>query len=205
MKIYTINIKDVKKMNTAELEALMPERMKKSSTYRFEEDRLRSIGAGYLIMKYLDPDDESLIEKNQYGKLFVKGYPDFNISHSGDYAVFAKAEEGVIGIDIEQVKQRNLKVANKVFSDREREWMSEDELNRFHILWTLKESVMKALGKGLSLTFTSFEVLDFNNDIPVKVEDKELYLYSREFEGYYIALAVSRPLHSISIMSEARQ
>lgn len=76
----------------------------------------------------------------------------FNLSHAGDYAVCVVADVPV-GIDIEGKHQMNEKVMRKCFSEKEKFWVNEileEKQERFFRLWTAKEAVSKATGKGLS-------------------------------------------------------
>ena len=79
--------------------------------------------------------------------------PEFSISHSGDWLWLAIGEPS-LGLDVEQHKQRrNLgKLMDHVLSPLELAWVSsqDDELRAFYRLWTLREAVLKASGRGLA-------------------------------------------------------
>ena len=79
--------------------------------------------------------------------------PEFSISHSGDWLWLAIGESS-IGLDVEQHRpRRNLsKLMNHVLSPLELAWVSsqDDELRAFYRLWTLREAVLKASGRGLA-------------------------------------------------------
>jgi 4'-phosphopantetheinyl transferase len=98
-----------------------------------------------------------------YGKPCVAGLPSFhfNIAHSGHWIVCA-VDCDPVGIDIEEIKPINLDVAKYFFSIQEYRWlMDQDEaarLSGFYELWTLKESFIKWLGKGLSYPLQSFSI-----------------------------------------------
>ena len=114
----------------------------------------------------------------------------------------------MIGIDIEIVKERNLKVAEKVFTPLELEWMKEDTLRRFHILWTRKESVMKAMGRGFKMPFKSFEVITSKSDgkeadeiaEEIVVEGRRLYIKTICEEDYMISVSSSALIGEIKIV-----
>lgn len=75
----------------------------------------------------------------------------FNLSHAGDYAVCIVSNTSV-GIDIEGKHKINEKVMKKCFSEKEEIWVNEileEKQERFFRLWTAKEAVSKATGKGL--------------------------------------------------------
>ncbi len=79
--------------------------------------------------------------------------PEFSISHSGDWLWLAIGETS-LGLDVEQHRpRRNLgKLMDHVLSPLELAWVSsqDDELRAFYRLWTLREAVLKASGRGLA-------------------------------------------------------
>ncbi len=94
------------------------------------------------------------IEYQYGGKPMLKGSNPiyFNLSHAGDYAVCVVSNMSV-GIDIEGKHKMNEKVMRKCFSEKEKNWVNEnaqEKQERFFRLWTAKEAVSKATGKGLS-------------------------------------------------------
>ena len=204
MFVYAISIDQVKKLDMDGLNTLMPRRMEKAARYRFEDDRLLGIGAGYLMMKHLGLESDEAVEENEYGKLYVPGYPDFSLSHSGEYAVFVMADStdsGIIGVDIEKVKKWDLRVAKKVYTPREIEWMNEDPTERFFMLWTKKESVMKALGKGFHLPASSFEVITDDEDSCIEVEGKKMWIRTQKFDSYFISVCSSEKIDEMRIIT----
>ncbi len=80
----------------------------------------------------------------------------FNVSHSGEYGLIAVGKPLLLGVDVEQRRQRrdfDLLIST-VFSEEERNTISMVEAERKHDVffdyWTVKEAVLKALGLGLS-------------------------------------------------------
>ncbi|RDU23284.1 4'-phosphopantetheinyl transferase family protein [Anaerosacchariphilus polymeriproducens] len=110
---------------------------------------------------------KSMIEKDLYGKPFLKDFPyiHYNISHCDGY-IACGISNGPIGIDVENVREYPTKVLKRVFSDKEIEFVeSANSKNlKFFQLWTLKESYIKAIGKGLTYPIdkVNFEILDDN-------------------------------------------
>ena len=97
---------------------------------------------------------------------------NFNISHSKAHllvAVFQREGEPVqLGVDIEHARtSTNIDAIMKhYFSDKEitdlLELNTEEQRERFFDLWALKESYIKATGKGLATSLRSFS-FDFSN------------------------------------------
>lgn len=108
------------------------------------------------------------VEKNKlqfnrtvYGKPYCLSSVSFfyNISHAGNWVVCA-IDSHDVGIDVELVKDIDLGIAERFFSRSEYETLSRMPEHRqrsfFYELWTLKESYIKAEGKGLSIPLDSF-------------------------------------------------
>jgi 4'-phosphopantetheinyl transferase len=105
------------------------------------------------------------------GKPRLPGGPSFNLSHSHGIAVVAIQESGEpleLGVDVEAPWRSTDydAIARRFFAAPERDALDaleEDERRtRFFELWTLKEAVLKATGKGLRLPLSSvaFELVD---------------------------------------------
>lgn len=103
------------------------------------------------------------LKYNEFGRPFLNRPGDFNISHSGGYVLCAVAEEGKVGIDIEKIRSISLTDFKAHF--RSEEWREITESlrpsERFFEYWTLKESIIKANGNGLSIPLT--EILHHDN------------------------------------------
>ncbi len=93
---------------------------------------------------------------------------DFNVSHTGGFALIALLEQGSrprrIGIDLERADRKpNVdRLSRKVLADTERKSLEVDsgaERNRrFLRYWTCKEAMSKATGDGLRAPFAALEV-----------------------------------------------
>jgi 4'-phosphopantetheinyl transferase len=90
------------------------------------------------------------------------GMLQFNLSHSGEIALYAVACERQIGIDIERLRPFSEleQIAKRFFSNREYEELRalspSQQHDAFFRYWTLKEAYVKATGQGLSLALNQF-------------------------------------------------
>ena len=115
-------------------------------------------------------------ETDTHGKPFVllQNPVQFNISHSGSWVICA-VDCTTVGIDVEHIAKPDLAIAKRFFHAREyMEMMDLEEkqrINRFYDLWTLKESYVKAIGKGLSCSLDSFSVFWEDNRIVMNAKD----------------------------------
>jgi 4'-phosphopantetheinyl transferase len=84
------------------------------------------------------------------------GALDFNWTHSGDCALVALGRHVSPGIDVERrrARPRGLEIARRYFTPGEADWLASQPPDRqdeaFLALWTAKEAVLKALGRGLA-------------------------------------------------------
>lgn len=123
---------------------------------------------------------ELQFEVGEKGKPFCKNFQNlfFNISHGGDYVVFAVSDKEV-GVDIEMWKRKvNFEIANRFFSKREIEQLNqvskEEKQKLFFQFWTAKESYLKMLGTGLTKPLSSFSIIFNHEKIDIFEEDRLL-------------------------------
>lgn len=90
--------------------------------------------------------------KDKHGKSHVlKGGGQVSISHTNGVAAAIFHKENPVGIDIEHIRERVLKIGPKFLSDSELDFAQKDPLLHT-IAWSAKESIFKCNGKnGISL------------------------------------------------------
>lgn len=83
----------------------------------------------------------------------------FSLSHSGEYFLCIVADRPV-GIDVQERKGSNAaKIADRYFSDDEKEYVKENGENGFFTVWTRKEAYSKLTGEGLAEIIRGTDVL----------------------------------------------
>ncbi|MGH8138746.1 MAG: 4'-phosphopantetheinyl transferase family protein [Steroidobacteraceae bacterium] len=86
----------------------------------------------------------------------------FNISHTRGLVLLGITSQAALGVDVESIRERTpaLELAERYFSHAEarslRALPPGAQLARFFDFWTLKESYIKARGKGLSIPLDGF-------------------------------------------------
>ncbi|MGO4548520.1 4'-phosphopantetheinyl transferase superfamily protein [Paenibacillus sp. 2TAB23] len=176
MEIYAINIENADFLLCQYLSRHVSEELRnKLQRYRFKDDFIRSL-FGEVLVRIVAFDHWNIshhqvkIVRNEYSKPALLGYPNyhFNISHSSDWVV-ACFDISPVGIDIERIRPFDLAIANRFFSRLEIEHMYKQPVNQrlscFYDFWTLKESYIKAVGKGLSIALHSFSFFLEGKDI----------------------------------------
>jgi 4'-phosphopantetheinyl transferase len=86
---------------------------------------------------------------------------DFNISHSGNMVVCAIIDEGRIGIDIEERTNIDIIDFEEQFSDTEWVHIKDEKFPyyTFYDCWTKKEAVLKADGRGMTLSLHRIDTI----------------------------------------------
>jgi len=89
----------------------------------------------------------------QHDKPYLDSDIDFNISHSGHYVLCAVGKDLRLGVDIEEVSPIDLENFEAVMSAEQ--WHSiraaSNVLQKFYEHWTIKESIIKADGRGVTI------------------------------------------------------
>ncbi|NSB12641.1 4'-phosphopantetheinyl transferase family protein [Clostridium beijerinckii] len=185
MEIYVVKISDIyeEKINRLSL-LISSEKKDRINKFIHKKDKIRALIGEILIRSIINAkfnliNKYIIFSKNEYGKPYLKCYPDFkfNISHSGEFVVCA-IDNKDIGIDIEYIKNIEYKeIAKKFFSENEFEYIIKNnidiQLNKFYEIWTLKESYIKCCGQGLSIPLESFSInIDTYNNINVNINNK---------------------------------
>lgn len=96
----------------------------------------------------------------KFNRPYLKDNIDFNISHSGCYVICAIGEEVKLGIDVEKIYGVEFKDFKKVMTSEQWEEINHSECpsRAFFQYWTIKESVIKADGRGLSIPLQELHV-----------------------------------------------
>lgn len=191
MNIFMININLIKNLNkNIKLESLISDYKTESyNKYRRFEDKLRCLLGQFLIKKMinyeinLNPRD-MLFDINDYGKPYLKNDSNihFNISHSGEYVV-GIIDRNFVGIDIEKIDNIDFENLSKNFYTKdEHEYLlkQNDPKDCFYKIWTLKESYIKAVGKGLSIPLNTFSIIP-NNDMTLDSNLLKKKCYFKEY------------------------
>ena len=153
---------------------LVPDEAERASRFRHEPSRRTYVVARAVLRRivgaYLDIDPVAArFASSAGGKPYLDGPASgrclqFNLSHSGEWAVYAFALHRPVGIDVERIRPTPdlLDIARRFFAASEYEVLMSLEgparLESFFACWTRKEAYLKARGSGLSGSMGEFEV-----------------------------------------------
>ena len=180
-----------------EVQNLLPSSvLRKVKSFKYASDQQRSLIADLMVrLFYVESLGLTLqdieYEYGQHDKPVLKGVENeyFNISHSGRHIVVAFSDENV-GLDVEAIKKDRRKIAQRFFTASEIEDMDtigedEEQIRYFYQLWTLKESYMKAIGDGMTMSLSSFAFHQKDSKFQLRFSKyyKDWQFYSRLWEG----------------------
>lgn len=140
--------------------AMMPEVIKnRIGKLYHQDDRKLSLLGKLLLCKQLhyygltENLSLQLLHEDEYGRPYFQSEFDFNISHSGRYAICTASKNCRVGTDIEEVRKIDFSDFTDFFSGKE--WSlihnANDPLAAFYKLWSRKEALVKADGTGIRI------------------------------------------------------
>jgi 4'-phosphopantetheinyl transferase len=180
-------------------EALLPGEVRnRAGRFRREADRVRFLAGRLLATHALFPRGGSTpaalherIRVDGRGRPFLPGGPDFNLSHSGEVTICAVGGGCTVGVDVERIRPVEIEPFSGCFSADEWRLLASarDPLEAFFRYWTIKESVLKADGRGLGVPMR--EVRVFGRE--AELEGRRWYIFPpRVGPGHVAHLAVDR-------------
>ena len=129
----------------------------------------------------------------KYGKPYFDRTDNlfFNISHSGNY-VAAAVSKNEVGIDVQHIRPIKEGLIGKLFNEEERNFIdkSPDKDRAFITLWALKESYIKAIGKGMSFPMRNinFSLKGFRGEMQGKISNQSGIYYVKDLGEYMLAV-----------------
>ncbi|MCF0132774.1 MAG: 4'-phosphopantetheinyl transferase superfamily protein [Blautia sp.] len=195
-----VYVADISQLKDPELFRVLYERLpefrrRKADEVKPDISKIQSVGAGTLLMFALKEnglrEKEPVVLYGENRKPYLRDYPKlhFNLSHAGD-RVMCAISSAEVGCDVEEIKKPNMKIAKRFFT--EDELLQIMEIQRmpsnqypfpdpFYRIWTVKESVMKVTGKGMTLSMASFSYDLFRQKLS-KQPDQNTY-FIKEYLG----------------------
>jgi 4'-phosphopantetheinyl transferase len=153
---------------------LVAKERERAARFHFAHDRRNFIAARGLLREILSHYLQLSPHTLQF-KYTARGKPylthdcggqwlRFNVSHSGELALYAISRGRELGVDIEECRTdiEHRQIASNFFSKQEVASLhalpAHLQQEAFFLCWTRKEAYIKAIGEGLSLPLHSFDV-----------------------------------------------
>ena len=150
------------------------------------------------------------IKKSAYGKPYLaESDLEFNLSHSGDYALLAITRGQAVGVDIEHMCRKTkdfLAIAKRFFTAEECSAIqfADDPHAAFFRCWVRKEAFIKATGLGLSFGLSNVvvsvdvkaQLINVNDDTK-QIHQWTLRDITLDFPDYIAAVVVFGKIDSV--------
>jgi 4'-phosphopantetheinyl transferase len=168
--------------------ALPDPHQKKALKFHQQADRVRYVLSRHLTAWVLNntgynQDKLYTLETDAFSRPVFGSEIDLNISHSGSYVLCATSSAGRVGIDIEKIDPIDMSAFLSTLHINERNLLLEKEMqiDTFYKIWTKKEAVTKANGKGLHL---ALQEIDTTSEV-VLCEGIDWQVSSLDFDPDY--------------------
>ena len=142
VSLYIVGTEIGRKNRSFLLKSINDEQKEKALSYGQDIDQIRSLISSYLKNQL----SQEALSKTKQGKPFFENGPYFNISHSGRYVLMA-VSSSEIGVDIEEIKNRDMSSLARIFNEAEAKVIKEHQ--DFYYLWCAKESLIKCMGSTI--------------------------------------------------------
>jgi len=187
-------IAEIGKSKEVEDSYLSKDELDRANRYAVESDKLEFVetrtNLRLLLAYYLKSSPQSFkFVYNEYGKPAIENKAlNFNISHSKNLAVYIFSENREVGIDLEYIRPiKNMdKLMKRFFSKAESQIVKERGEIGFLEIWTKKEALVKAKGKGVWQAMSGSSSLELEGAV---IEDYQVQTFEPAPE--YIATFAS--------------
>ena len=165
---------------------LLPQEMQhKVGRYMRWQDAHSSLIGKLLLIEGLKKYgyDHTRLQDIRYSK-YDRPYLDdleFNISHSGQYVLCALSNNAKIGVDVEEVRPIDFNDFDRQFTKAEWDVIHSfaDPLHGFYNMWTKKEAIVKADGKGLNIPLEDINRYGKKQDCLMKTNMEGMLLHHK--------------------------
>ncbi len=200
------------------LALLSPDEIQRAMRFKLSLHKQRFIIARGLLRKTLSlytgvAPNQIVFNYNVSGKPSLQTNPfslQFNVSHSADLAIFALTTDQEVGVDIEKIASSfKDDVAKRFFSSAEYTQLmalTDQARNKgFYQIWSKKEAIIKAAGKGLFTPLMNFSVnVSQTKEVISLTHAQQQITYFLENiyvpDGYQAALATADSIENIIYM-----
>lgn len=200
ISVYCTDVRSLDPRDPALLAKVDARRRERIERFANDADKQLSLGAGLLVARHIG---SAPIERDERGKPYRAGGPPFSLSHSGTLALLAVGSAGAVGCDVEQCRSLEYpKLARRAFAPEEIRQVERSAYpaETFFRIWTLRESYLKATGRGIAVDPSSvcFEVS--GEAVLIRPDDGDWRF--GEFacvSGYRIAVCGEEPIGNLEI------
>ncbi|POY38960.1 4'-phosphopantetheinyl transferase [Solitalea longa] len=165
---------------------------------------LHWLSSRVLLRSLINTPDFIKTSLDEHNKPYLVNLPHhFSLSHSFDYAAVMISKSKKVGIDIELIKDKIIRVEGKFLSDEELTFINtEHKIKHLYACWAAKEALYKLFGKKtVSLQdHIRLKPFDYNTKglIQANILDQncptDFLIYYQEYAEYMIAYTSSEDI-----------
>ena len=167
------------------LEELMQQSIDISTPDFYNEKREKEYLVSRLLLKEIAP--KTKITYNKYGAPGLEKGKHISISHSKNLVaiIFSKHK---VGLDIEKISEKPLRLASKFISEDEHQNLTEEKAT---LIWCVKEAIFKWDQKGnvdfkKDIKIKEFEIME-KGDISCTFKGEKIIVNYRKIDNQYLA------------------
>jgi phosphopantetheine--protein transferase-like protein len=167
-----------------------------------DKRKLHWLSTRVLLRTMLNTDGYIDCRSDDQGKPFLVNFSKhISISHSGDYAAVMISDQSEVGIDIEHMSPKIVKLAPKFLSTKELSFINQTyQIAHLYVCWCAKEAIYKLHGKrGVSLLndihlkpFTYQERGKMQAELLAEGSTSILVVCFEKFDGYMISYVLGQ-------------
>ena len=157
-------------------ESQLLERLKGGKRYR------HWLSSRVLLRQLLNTDKFIEMDSDENRKPVLKNFPHhISLSHSDEMAAAIISEQDEVGIDIQKIDSKVLRVKHKFLSDEELALIDEEHaVEQLITCWCAKEALFKYYGKG-QVDF----IRDLHLELPIRTSDSLSACITKEKVTYH--------------------
>jgi phosphopantetheinyl transferase len=167
-----------------------------------EKRNLHWLATRVLLRKMLNTNEYIDCQADENGKPILINHPHhISLSHSYDYAAVMISKTKKVGIDIEIIKDKIIRVQNKFMSEDELSFIEEqNRIEQLYVCWCAKEAVYKLHGKKEISFKDHIRLAEFkyseNGTLHAKIEKSDFHedytVIFRSLDGYMLGYVTEK-------------
>lgn len=200
--VKVINIFNIDNNDLDIIKSKMPIRYSEINNIKNDYVKKTKLATLLHMINNLNCSEEDIMY-NKYNKPMLKNNNKyFNISNAGDISLYVE-DDCEIGIDIEEINDKNIDIKNYAFNENEILYIDKNEIDNMHLLWTRKEAFVKMLGTGF-VTKPSEINVDFcpNGELSDVIYYNwiKYYIITKKYKNYYVSICSKKKYDDIKII-----